>query len=62
MSKSFLFQKFSRAPGAAAVSTTGIGLGLYVVKELMKAHNGSVWVDSPGLGKGSTFYLEFMGE
>ena len=57
-----LFQKFSRAPGAAAVSITGTGLGLYVVKELMKAHKGNVWVDSPGTGKGSTFYLEFMGE
>src|SRR3989338_6237144 len=52
-----LFQKFSRAPGAAAVSITGTGLGLYVVKELMKAHKGNVWVDSPGTGKGSTFYL-----
>jgi signal transduction histidine kinase len=57
-----LFQKFSRAPGAAAISTTGTGLGLYVVKEMMKAHKGNVWVDSPGVNMGSTFYLEFMGE
>ena len=57
-----LFQKFSRAEQAARMSIQGTGLGLYVVKELMRAHKGNVWVDSPGLGKGSTFYLEFMGE
>jgi len=57
-----LFQKFVRAKGASKVSTSGTGLGLYVVKELMKAHKGQVWVDSPGEGKGSTFYLEFMAE
>ena len=57
-----LFQKFTRAKGASEVNTQGTGLGLYVVKELMKAHKGSVWVDSPGEGKGSTFYLEFMAE
>src|SRR3989338_1068859 len=57
-----LFQKFSRDKNAGKVNIMGTGLGLYVVKELMKAHKGSVWVDSPGEGKGSTFYLEFMAE
>ena len=55
-----LFQKFTRAKGAGLVNIQGTGLGLYVVKELMRAHKGNVWVDSPGEGQGSTFYLEFM--
>jgi len=57
-----LFQKFTRAKGANTVNTQGTGLGLYVVKELMKAHKGNVWVESPGLDKGSTFNLEFASE
>ena len=57
-----LFQKFTRAKGAALTNIQGTGLGLYVVKELMRANKGNVWVDSPGEGKGSTFYLEFMAE
>ncbi|MEK7535883.1 MAG: ATP-binding protein [Patescibacteria group bacterium] len=57
-----LFQKFTRAKGANTVNTQGTGLGLYVVKKLMKAHKGNVWVDSLGIGKGSTFYLEFIAE
>ena len=57
-----LFQKFTRDKNAGKVNIMGTGLGLYVVKELMKAHKGNVWVESPGEGKGSTFYLEFMAE
>lgn len=57
-----LFQKFTRAKGAGLINIQGTGLGLYVVKELMKANKGNVWVDSAGEGKGSTFYLEFMAE
>ena len=57
-----LFQKFTRDKNAGKVDIMGTGLGLYVVKELMKAHKGNVWVESPGEGKGSTFYLEFMAE
>ncbi|MCK5095913.1 MAG: hypothetical protein KAR24_01010 [Candidatus Pacebacteria bacterium] len=54
-----LFEKFSRAHDANKVNTEGSGLGLYVAKEIMKKHNARIWVESPGEGKGSTFYLEF---
>lgn len=54
--KSQLFQKFSRGNGAR-MNTGGSGLGLYLAKEIVRAHKGSVDVSSPGLGKGSTFYV-----
>ncbi|MEK7574901.1 MAG: ATP-binding protein [Patescibacteria group bacterium] len=53
-----LFQKFSRAEDASKVNILGTGLGLYVAKEMIKAHGGRIWVESPGEGKGSTFFVE----
>ena len=31
------------------------GLGLSICKRIIEQHDGRIWVDSPGLGKGSTF-------
>ncbi|MCX6754838.1 MAG: ATP-binding protein [Candidatus Nomurabacteria bacterium] len=52
-----LFQKFSRGDGARQ-NSTGSGLGLYLVKEIIEAHHGRVWIESEGEGKGSTFFVE----
>lgn len=52
--KAKLFGKFNRGE-AGTMNTGGSGLGLYLAKEIIKAHNGRVEVDSPGIGKGSTF-------
>lgn len=49
-----LFAKFVRAGGGFKVSH-GSGLGLYIIKTLIEAHGGTVFVSSPGEGKGSTF-------
>ncbi|OHB25955.1 MAG: hypothetical protein A2542_01040 [Parcubacteria group bacterium RIFOXYD2_FULL_52_8] len=54
-----LFQKFSRASGAGKVNVTGTGIGLFIAQEIMRAHKGRIWVESPGEGKGSTFFIEF---
>lgn len=53
-----IFEKFTRAEGASALHTEGTGLGLYVAKEILKAHEGTIWAESEGQGKGSTFCVE----
>ena len=47
-----LFEPFFRAQATRRIE--GIGLGLYITAQLVKAHGGNMWVESE-LGKGSTF-------
>ncbi len=55
-----IFQKFTRAHnGNLSIYVDGTGLGLYVAKEIMKAHGGDIWAESEGMGKGSSFFMEF---
>jgi signal transduction histidine kinase len=49
-----LFHRFFRAPQDASLDVPGIGLDLYIVKTIVEAHEGTVWVQSE-LGVGSTF-------
>jgi len=51
-----IFDMFYRVDGASRRKVTGTGLGLALVKEIVGAHNGQVWVEST-LGQGSTFYV-----
>ena len=55
---SHLFQKFSRASDASKYNLFGTGLGLYLASELLKAHHGKIWAESPGENNGSTFFVE----
>jgi len=51
-----LFTKFFRVDDSLTRPTNGTGLGLALIKEIVEAHQGRVWVDST-FGKGSTFYF-----
>ena len=50
-----VFDRFERAIPASEVS--GLGLGLFIAKQIVRAHGGNIWVESE-LNKGSTFMFE----
>lgn len=49
---SYVFMRYYRTEKI----TEGVGLGLYLSREIIKAHQGEVWAESAE-GKGSTFYF-----
>jgi two-component system sensor histidine kinase VicK len=51
-----LFKKFYRASNARKVKADGSGLGLYITKNIINQHGGSIWVEST-LGRGTTFHF-----
>ncbi len=53
-----IFQKFHRIYDIDIPNVKGTGLGLYVVKEIIKNHKGKITAQSHGKGKGSRFKLE----
>lgn len=53
-----LFAKFSRGTDINRLHANGTGLGLYVAKNIIEAHKGSVWIESDGEGKGTSFIVE----
>ena len=52
-----MFTKFFRSHDAKTVDTEGMGIGLFMAKEIIERHGGNVSVKSEGLGKGSEFSI-----
>jgi signal transduction histidine kinase len=52
-----LFTRFGRIENRSTMHTSGIGLGLWLSREIARMHDGDLKVDSE-VGQGSTFTLE----
>lgn len=52
-----VFDRFHRVDTRLSRATQGVGLGLYICRVIVEAHGGSIWVESPGPGQGSTFLI-----
>ena len=51
-----IFEKFYRSSAVMKSHTTGIGLGLYISKNIVKNHGGEIWVESIEK-RGTTFHF-----
>jgi signal transduction histidine kinase len=53
-----IFKRFYRAPGHFMKRFKGTGLGLFIVRSIVKKHGGHVFAESEGEGRGSTFTMQ----
>lgn len=53
-----LFTEGGHGKNSASINVESTGFGLYIVKNIIEAHEGRVWAESEGEGKGSRFIVE----
>lgn len=56
--KKNLFTEGGRGKDSIKVNVDSTGYGLYTAKLVIEAHQGKVWAESEGAGKGSAFFVE----
>ena len=56
--KIMIFHKFYRNKRAKLMNTDGMGLRLYLSKEIVKRHHGKIYAKSNGINEGTTFFVE----
>ena len=54
----YVFDYFRQADSATTRKFGGLGLGLAIVRQIVQLHGGTVSVDSPGEGQGTTFTVQ----
>ncbi len=52
-----IFRKFYQVGNSEDMTAKGSGLGLYLAHHVARIHNGKIFAESPGVGKGSVFTL-----
>jgi signal transduction histidine kinase len=53
-----IFSRFFRGSNAVATHTEGLGIGLYLSRDILERHGGELSAESEGAGKGSTFVFK----
>lgn len=56
-----VFERFHRGRHVSSTNYGGLGLGLYITKQIIERHGGSIWVESKE-GQGTTFYFSLPAE
>ncbi|AFZ30927.1 multi-sensor signal transduction histidine kinase [Gloeocapsa sp. PCC 7428] len=54
----YVFDRFRQAESATTRSSSGLGLGLAIVRQLVELHGGTVDAKSAGFGHGATFIVK----
>ncbi len=52
-----VFSKFYRSQEARHTDTEGMGIGLFMAKNIIEKHNGRIWAESKGDNQGATFSI-----
>ena len=58
MDKIRIFSRFYRSKDARRINTDGMGLALYLSKQIIKRHRGKIYAKSRGRNTGTTFFVK----